>query len=701
MTSPSPAHELANAAFRLRIEAECVTLHDQTTGFCWSAAPYVYRASRPHEEGTFVHEKLRSVAVSQRGDSITISGILAGLRVEQRFVLPGDKPFMEERITLENNSASPVVLTDFEAGFQRRLTDAVARPLPEVDGDRFAAVPFRIRPTDSPGHVNDFSIGDLTTTPGFEMRQNDMLANGFLPSRHRSSEGWMWKHGEQALGLFKFNQDGMEFSVLSTSVREDGLWLRFGGACLVAGEPAALTTLAPGQKLPLGVTRYQNVKGDYAAVAYAFREMLDGNGCRFPRDYNPPVHWNELYDNPEYWPTTPGDWEVLRAGRERLRAKTYTREFVEQEAVKAKAYGCEALYLDPGWDTAFGTFLWDEARLGPLQQFVGEMKDRHGLAVALHCPLAPWVSHALFRLDDAGRASWPRDALRKDAQGELIEGSVCLGSRSYLDEAEKRLTALCAAGVRFLMFDGNFWIGGCWHPDHGHPVPYRRDDHIRANLELAQRIHGKFPGVLIEMHDMITGGTRVRWTPVYYKYGLPGSYDENWGFELMWNPFQSLRDGQARALYYYSLGCNVPVYLHIDLREDNEHGMVLWWFASTCRHLGIGGTHANPSVAETQKHAMRRYRQLERFYKRGEFIGVNEEIHLHVLREENAFVVNLFNLSDQRRRIEGAVPVERLGVATDRFYTRDKGWVWFDKNTLRVSHELPPWGTQMMELHAI
>ena len=37
----------------------------------------------------------------------------------------------------------------------------------------------------------------------------------------------------------------------------------------------------------------------------------------------------------------------------------------------------------------------------------------------------------------------------------------------------------------FLMFDGNWWNGDCANPDHGHPVPYRMEDHIRANLELA------------------------------------------------------------------------------------------------------------------------------------------------------------------------------------------------------------------------
>ena len=87
---------------------------------------------------------------------------------------------------------------------------------------------------------------------------------------------------------------------------------------------------------------------------------------------------------------------------------------------------------------------------------------------------------------------------------------LCLGSRQYLDVATERLLANCADGAAFLMFDGNWWNGGCLNLTHGHPVPYRMEDHIRANLELARRVHAKYPQVLIEMHDMIAGGNNAR-----------------------------------------------------------------------------------------------------------------------------------------------------------------------------------------------
>ena len=141
----------------------------------------------------------------------------------------------------------------------------------------------------------------------------------------------------------------------------------------------------------------------------------------------------------------------------------------------------------------------------------------------------------------------------------------------------------------------------------------------------------------------------------------------------MWQPMEDILSGRAKALYYYNLGCNVPIYLHVDLREDNRHCLVLWWYASTCRHLGIGGTHPDPLVAQAQRLAMQRYRRLERFFKHGDFYGLDEQVHIHALPKEGAFVVNLFNLSDAGRVMEGSVRVEDLGLERDVWYAPPQG----------------------------
>jgi hypothetical protein len=689
---------LENAAYRLSVSVEADAVHlqlrDKLMDFDLAAGPVLYRVARRVEGGALVARRLEGAAIAAEGDTLRIGGALAGLRLEHTLRLPAGPPVLEERVMVHNPGAEAVELEDFAVGPCRRLTDDVGGVLPELQADRVAALPFRHNPIDPADFDLDFSFAQLLQRPGREHRVNQWppawLRYGQVPARHWAAEGWAWTRGNHTLCCLKFNQEAMELCLLGIEVEEDGVWLRLGGAGLYAGDPEALRALPPGQTLALGLSRYETVRGGYAEASYAFRAFLDQQGCRFPRGFDPPVHWNELYDNPEWNLASPGRPPAPRL----TRPHTYTRALIEEEALKAREYACEALYLDPGWDTDFGTLLWGEEWLGPRREFVERIRREYGLGVALHCPLAPWASS-----DGRGVSSWPRAALQMGPDGKVCEGYLCLASRQYLDEAARRLLGHCEDGVVFLMFDGNWWNGGCWSPDHGHPVPCTREDHVRAQVELARRVHTAYPEVLIEMHDMITAGTVRRYTPVYYKYGLPGSYDDNWGFELMWQPMEDILQGRARSLYYYNLGCNVPLYLHIDLRDDNLHCLVLWWYASTCRHLGIGGTHPNPMVAQAQKLAMARYRRLARFYKEGEFYGLGEEIHAHALPDQRALVLNLFNLSDQPRTIAGQIEVSRLGLDPDRWYHPGKG-CGFDRQAgcLRVSRPLPAWGAEVIEV---
>lgn len=696
--------KLSNSAYQLTVthdgEELHVRLYDVAADFVWSDAPYYYRAVRSMDLAAQEYQSLESLSINQKDDTITINGRLAGLELEHVFELPLDKPIMEERIRLLNTSDSIIKLKDLEMGLQQLVIGEKKRVLKGLREDRLVAVPFRHRATDPPGHYNDFSVKDLVFSAKDQSWRDENFMFMQIPPWQYISEGWAWTHGKHTLGIFKFCQENMQFSILSTNPSPDGVYLRLGGACMLSGEPAALARIAPGQSVDLGIVRYQTVEGDYKQAMYAFRDMLNQKGCCFPKDYDPPVHWEELFDNPEWSGlSSPGKPKTSPSS---MRAYTYTKALLKKEAAKARDYSCQALYLDPGWDTKFGTLIWGTEWLGPRREFIEEMESKYGLKVSLHCALASWMTMK----DRPGGPidNWPKESFRMDAEGNIVESSVCLGSKQYLDVAAKRLLECCADGVVFFMFDGNWWQGGCWNPDHGHPVPYYMEDHIRANVALAQRIHVKYPKVLIEMQDMIAGGRRNRVTPVYYKYGLPGSYDENWGFELMWDPYRDLvQEGRALALYYYNLSCNIPLYLHIDLRADNKHCLVLWWYASTCRHLGIGGTHTNMVIAEAQKAAMRKYRSLERFYKRGLFYGINEEIHLHVLPEENAFVVNMFNLSDERRMVKGTIRAEQLGIDPDRWYMRDGRCGIFSAKagTLVVRCALPPWSAEISVFRAL
>ncbi len=170
----------------------------------------------------------------------------------------------------------------------------------------------------------------------------------------------------------------------------------------------------------------------------------------------------------------------------------------------------------------------------------------------------------------------------------------------------------------------------------------------------------------------------------------------------MWHPLEEIRSGRAAVLYNYNLACNIPLYSTLNLGDDNQHCLALWWFASTCRHLGIGGTHPNPLIAMAQKSAMAQYRKLNRYFKRGRFYGYGESVHVHVLPDENAFVVNVFNLSAETRKIKAEIPLAELGLDANRWYTTH-GLMNADsrKGTVSISREMEPWSAGVFEVRAV
>src|ERR1035437_2313264 len=398
----SAAHtsQLANPCWRLDVTCTNGQVHvrfqNKPLNLCLAEGTYLYRAERASGRQVETCRGLQGVQVTSSPNQLVIRDQLAGLGVEHCFGLLPGQPVMEERIVLRNRTDTLISLADFEAGFVRQVTDRAGQLSADVAGDRWVAVPLRARATDPKGYVNDFSIQDLITKAGYEPRVNKDLQYSQLSSRHRASEGWAWTHGSGTVGIFVFNQENMLFSVVSAQKDADGAALRFGGACMISGEPAALTRITPGEAVDLGTVRYQSLKGGYPEAMYAFRALLDEKGCRFPADYNPPVQWEQLYDMPNAWED---------------RLHRYTKAIVEKEAAKGKAYSCEALYLDPGWDTEFGTFLWGEQWLGTRTAFVAEMQSEFGLKLALHCPLATWVSHQ-YSWGLGAVKSWPAAAAR-------------------------------------------------------------------------------------------------------------------------------------------------------------------------------------------------------------------------------------------------------------------------------------------------
>jgi hypothetical protein len=443
-----PRNIIENSAYRLAVDVASGGLHavleDKQSGLRLADGPLVYRTDAAGHENPASLFQLVDPTVSVEGNRLTIRGTLTGLQVENVFTLPPDRPVMDETLLLTNPTPGVVSLADFECGFTRLLKDESGGIPADLANDRWVAVPHRKRAEDPKEKFLDFSASDIADTPGFEAHPG-VLDPDYRPSRHRYCDGWAWTHGNAALGIYKYNQEAM----------------------------------------------------------YGFRRFLDERGCRFPASYDPPVHWEQLYD-------MEGAWDH--------RAEQYTKAAIEREARKGVDYGCEAIYLDPGWDTKFASLIWGDAWLGPMDAFVKEMRDRYGLKVSLHTPLATWMSLDI-PMGPPASDTYPAAArliappVPPQEPGEKAAArrlpAICLGSRQYLEAAEKRLLDLCAGGATFLMYDGNFWNGGCLNADHGHPVPYTFEDHIRANVDLAVRIHAKYPQVLIEMHDMIAGGSLV------------------------------------------------------------------------------------------------------------------------------------------------------------------------------------------------
>jgi len=109
--------------------------------------------------------------------------------------------------------------------------------------------------------------------------------------------------------------------------------------------------------------------------------------------------------------------------------------------------------------------------------------------------------------------------------------------------------------------------------------------------------------------------------------------------------------------------------------------------------VGIGGTAKDPAVVAAQKAAMKRYRAREDLYKRGEFFGLSEEIHIHALGNRAAF--NAFNLDERARTIEGSIGLAEIGLDPTRAYVFDEPWVSCADGKLIVNASLGPWGAKM------
>lgn len=604
-------------------------------------------------------QEFRDVRLTEKNckrnrEEILITGRFGNTGVELSQVFRHVGEHVEETITLRNTQPQPVALSRIEFGF---VADITHRP-----DWRLCAMPFRVQ---LDGSVHDYStealirgaFSNAVYSGEGSSEESFLTEEGCL-----RSEAWAWWNGDQGLAIIKYNNTDIELSVACPSEQKEEWTLRFGGVgfCLY-GEPSTARCLAPGDQVTFGTTFYIPFEGGLNQAFTCYRDFLDAKGHTFPEEYNPPVNWNELYDV---------GWHHSDA--EKLK-QYYTREALLREAQKAEACGCELLYLDPGWEVAEGTTLWDESRLGTVPELVRMLKEEYdldlGYRTILRCYRDHWPHEAMVR--HLAQAPNPAPA------GEQQIWEMCLCNPKFRQEKLRRILEISRHGIRFMMFDEMDWRGPCCDTTHGHPVPTTPLDHVRAVYALCREVRKQCPGLVVEAHDPVWPWNTSIYAPTYFQQGFgdSGAYDENWGFEYMWDCINDLKSGKGLALYYYNLGCNIPLYLHITMAADNDNCLFFWWAASTVRHLGIGGKESNKSVeppgglpayAPEKRFAayqeqMRIYKRLKPYFVRGQFHGLAEHIHLHTLPSEKGGVVTVFNLTDCEQVFQFSLQREVLG----------------------------------------
>jgi len=666
--SPGSAQALLEAGgLRLEVALEGglprVILGD-LQGRHYSSAPYRYGVVESRGEGTVSRRGLDPATVmvsAPTNDSLEIVARMAEAPLAIRHVFRRSGDFLEETIALSAVGGEAIRLADLDFGFDAGLET-------DLSGVQFVAVPYRQQPD---GKVHHYSAEDLIEGrfSNSDWRNDEaVLGQDLADTEKLRSEGWILTDGRRSLLCLKYNSEHIEYCLLRPQPGPAPT-LVFGGASLTLySEPRDATELRPGEEFTFGSTYYRAYPGDWPEGYGIFKAFMNAQGHSLPPDYDPPVNWNELFDV---------GWHY--SNRELL-SRHYTLEALLYEAEKARQVGAELLYLDPGWEIVEGTTLWDEERLGPVRQLSEMLRAEYGLGLGYRTigrvyrdefPREWYVQ----RTPEPQPYERPLVTLALE-NAEPVQLSVgfwepCSQCEEWQREKLRRILAITSQGMKFMMFDEFDWRGPCYDLNHGHPVPSTPEGHVRAVYWLIREARRLGPDLLVEAHDPVWPWFAARYTPTYFRQGFEeGDYQENWGFEFMWDPIEDLRSGRALCLYYYNLAYDIPLYDHITMEADNDNALSFWWYASTVRHLGIGGKKGLNSPDENEKRfqayreAMARYLALKPYFVRGEFIGIDELTHLHVLPGQPGGVLVAFNL-DKERQVsrEVVVPLSQANLS--------------------------------------
>jgi len=643
-------------------------LHSKINNKVYADEDYHYRILTSSKKGSryayllhlgseYKAKKLSSREIRMEGaDRLIIEGKFedTDISITHEFKLEKDSNWLEERITLINRGNKKVRFGLINFGFRKGLFKQYSGWSEHLDEYSLTSIPTR----------RYFGYGDDRRVENFSA--NDILFGAWVAIEADMpgfcAEGWLWGNKQGGLLTCKYNPSEMEYSrfqrlpkTLPGRGAED-VDIIFGGVSLYEGNPELATILEPKESYSFGVTRYAVYEGDYREGYYLYRSHLEEHGHKFKPNYDPPVHWNELYNL---------GWVAEKTGFfvEGIEFEVYTLEQLYEEAELAQDIGAECLYLDPGWNIALGSSIWNEERFGSLKEFSKKIHEEYGLKLALHLMMN-------FEGEDGPDEFYLRSKTGVKVVADPYTNLFSLCANNYwVEEKTRKVLELAKEGIDFFMFDftdfSTFMVDniGCFSKDHGHEVPMLRNTHAENIFKVIQNVKKKFPHILIEAH---TRGVKPR-HPLYYQHNLPHSFDENWGFECMWNPMQDLLSGRATQLFEYNLAYSIPLYLHINENSDNENMLQFWWYASLARHLGIGGLKdKNNPKYKILKQAMIFYKTIKSIMTRGTFYGLDYNVHLHVAEDKASGVITAYNLTSRNKRVIIQSDLSKYGLQVSK-----------------------------------
>lgn len=570
-----------------------------------------YRFCIRHNDQT--PETPSSVELNGTGITARFDGFKAAIN----YNIDAEGLYLDENISLTFDN-SLVTLNDIAIGPQLDVSD--------LQGFTATPVPFKV------GLDGKSKVIDL----------NDPQEGSY------SAEGWVLDNGTDGYLVMRVPTGSALTCFVPLIIRKEGarILLQFGSIGPDGDNHQVrnsfLDTQWQEQTIELPTTRFVCFKGNWQTGYEIFRRMVEMSLTRSsePKRGPLPITYNTYHD---FGPS-------------------YDRARLVEIMPRLASMGIGLMHLDPGWETVWGSNVWKEDTMGPVEEFTREA-EKHGLLVG------NWTSvhttdtqvHNDFYIRNSKGEKYLAEKF-----GEVELWGVCPDS-GWREETLANLSKLGNAGFRFLNSDFHDWpwsAESCQSKEHYHDKPLTRVQWAESLNKLYEELHKACPNLVIEMHDHVESGDYR--TPVWYMYDRPYSYDEKWAYEFMWTTHQDLLDRKLFSLYYMRLAEPIPFFLHMNASSDNSNAIAFWYVASCVTHIGVGAI-MNSSEEQRQAYAkaFAAYNARSEAFTLGRFYGVDELTHVHVYPDKKRAVILAFNIEDE--------PIERSFAVDTEMWDMEQG----------------------------